>query len=89
MEAGNAALERREMAAKQLLPNQCTPLHFLYGPADCCLCEARAEMERFKTMVRTDLALILALLPRHSDTRKLMAERYGVEIAEPSNDLKG
>ena|SRR5688572_24514319 len=41
------------MAAKQLMPNQCTPLHFIYGPSDCCLCGARAEVERLKTELTT------------------------------------
>lgn len=75
------------MAAKQLMPNQCMPLHFIYGPGDCCLCNARAELERFKQMVRTDLALILALLPKHSDLQKLMTERYGVELKSQNEGI--
>jgi hypothetical protein len=31
------------MAVKQLMPNQCVPLHFIYGPQNCCLCNARQE----------------------------------------------
>ena len=37
------------MSNKQLLPNQHTPLHFIYGKDDCCLCRAQsriAELER-------------------------------------------
>lgn len=70
------------MAAKQLMPNQCTPLHFLYGPSDCCLCGARAELASFKAMVRDDVARLVALLPRHSETRKLMIERYQIEDSQ-------
>lgn len=33
------------MSAKALMPNQCMPLHFIYGPADCCLCHAKAEVD--------------------------------------------
>lgn len=76
------------MATKQLMPNQCTPLHFLYGPSDCCLCGARADLERFKAMVRDDLSLLLSLLPEYSHTRKLMAERYGVQdVASRPNSI--
>ena len=31
------------MSAKQLLPDQCVPLHYFYGPSDCCLCHSNAE----------------------------------------------
>lgn len=39
------------MATKQLMPNQCTPLHFIYGPSDCCLCAARNELVRAKAEI--------------------------------------
>ena len=31
------------MSAKALMPNQCVPLHFLYGAQDCCLCRSHGE----------------------------------------------
>lgn len=64
------------MATKQLMPNQCTPLHFIYGERDCCLCNSRSDLERFKVMVKTDMELLLSLLPEYSETKKLMTERY-------------
>ena len=36
------------MSAKILLPNQCMPLHFIYGREDCCLCRAKIEIEELK-----------------------------------------
>lgn len=39
------------MAAKQLMPNQCTPLHFIYGRDDCCLCGARAKLDNAKAEI--------------------------------------
>ena len=36
------------MTAKCLLPNQCTPLHLLYGRGDCCLCNAREEIQQLR-----------------------------------------
>lgn len=41
------------MATKQLLPNQHTPLHLVYGQHDCCLC--RAEKESHLQKVEIDL----------------------------------
>lgn len=75
------------MAAKQWLPNQCAPLHLLYGPSDCCLCGARADLERFKAMVRDDMAQILPFLNERPHTQKLMAERYGVEMPAPNAEV--
>jgi hypothetical protein len=39
------------MTCKTLLPNQCTPLHFLYGQNDCCLCHAHKEIEDLKAEI--------------------------------------
>jgi hypothetical protein len=39
------------MSAKQWMPNQCMPLHFLYGPNDCCLCNAKIENVELKRIV--------------------------------------
>jgi len=39
------------MSTKQLLPNQCTPLHFLYGKNDCCLCNAKEEIDKLKAEI--------------------------------------
>lgn len=36
------------MSAKQLLPNQCIPLHLVYGTNNCCLCKAKREIEELK-----------------------------------------
>ena len=36
------------MAAKALMPNQCTPLHFIYGVRDCCLCHSNVERDLLK-----------------------------------------
>ena len=40
------------MTAKMLLPNQCTPLHFLYGHDNCCLCKANQRIREFEEKVR-------------------------------------
>lgn len=37
-------------------------------------------MERFKAMVRDDMARILPFLGERPNTQKLMAERYGVQL---------
>lgn len=37
------------MAAKTLLPNQHTPLHFIYGHSDCCLCVAESKIQELQT----------------------------------------
>ena len=39
------------MSAKQLLPNQCSILHQYYLPQDCCLCNARREIDELKTEI--------------------------------------
>ena len=31
------------MSAKQMLPDQCVPLHWFYGGHNCCLCKSSAE----------------------------------------------
>jgi hypothetical protein len=67
------------MAGKQMMPNQCTPLHFIYGANNCCLCNSRDELERFKTMVQSDMEVVLSRLPEESEVRKLLAARYGTE----------
>ncbi|KKL13009.1 hypothetical protein LCGC14_2530070 [marine sediment metagenome] len=33
------------MSAKQLMPNQHVPLHFLYGRNDCCLCNHQIQLK--------------------------------------------
>ncbi len=40
------------MAAKQLLPNQCMSLHFLYGRDDCCLCRERGRVRELEEEIR-------------------------------------
>lgn len=40
------------MTAKQLLPNQCMPLHFLYGRDDCCLCNERRKVAELEARIR-------------------------------------
>ena len=37
--------------AKQLLPNQHDPLHFIYGNYDCCLCKAELEIRELKNEI--------------------------------------
>ena len=29
---------------KQFLPNQHLPLHYIYGPHDCCLCRSEGDV---------------------------------------------
>jgi len=36
------------MSVKNLLPNQHTPLHILYGKNDCCLCNTQKEINRLR-----------------------------------------
>ena len=46
------------LSAKTLLPNQCVPLHFLYGANDCCICRANqriAELEKEVEQLRIAL----------------------------------
>ena len=38
--------------AKILLPNQCTPLHFIYGKDDCCLCRAETRIKELEEEVK-------------------------------------
>lgn len=40
------------MVAKQLLPNQCMPLHFIYGRNDCCLCKERERANELEARVK-------------------------------------
>lgn len=40
------------MAAKTLLPNQCTPLHFLYGRDNCCLCNAQLKITELEARIK-------------------------------------
>ena len=47
--------------AKQLLPNQHLPLHFLYGPQGCCLCGKDLELQRARDRI-TELELELLSL---------------------------
>lgn len=45
------------MSAKVLMPNQCMPLHFLYGRDNCCLCNANyriTELEREVTELKKE-----------------------------------
>ena len=39
------------MSAKTLLPNQCIPLHIIYGHDDCCLCKANGQIEELKSEI--------------------------------------
>ena len=39
------------MSAKMLMPNQCMPLHFLYGRHDCCLCNANAQITQLEARI--------------------------------------
>ena len=39
------------MSAKALQPNQCTPLHWIYGKEDCCLCRANKRIEELEAEV--------------------------------------
>lgn len=36
---------------KQLLPNQHTPLHLLYGQHDCCLCSEQLKVRQLKRRI--------------------------------------
>ena len=47
------------MAAKQLMPNQHMPLHFLYGSHDCCLCKSQQNEEFWKTIYKDDVKFLL------------------------------
>jgi hypothetical protein len=47
------------MAAKQILPNQHVPLHFLYGIHDCCLCKSQQSEEFYETMYKEDVKFLL------------------------------
>lgn len=46
------------MSAKQILPNQHGPLHFIYGRGDCCLCAAENKLLAVQDMSGTYFALI-------------------------------
>lgn len=47
------------MPAKYLLPNQHTPLHLIYGQADCCLCKAERELKRIDHMSESGWRLLM------------------------------
>jgi hypothetical protein len=47
------------MAAKQLMPNQHMPLHFLYGFHDCCLCKSQQNEEFYKQIYKDDVKFLL------------------------------
>jgi len=47
--------------AKTLLPSQCDLLHLVYGPHDCCLCQANkrileleAEVQQLKQQLKEE-----------------------------------
>jgi hypothetical protein len=67
------------MAAKALMPNQHTPLHFIYGIDNCCLCNAQGELKLFKEIAKSDISILIHLLESHGDypnVVKLLKERY-------------
>ncbi len=39
---------RKNMSTKALLPNQCMPLHIIYGEDDCCLCRAHRRIRELE-----------------------------------------
>ena len=58
------------MSAKTLLPNQCTPLHFLYGANNCCLCTERMKVLELEQRVKDLENLNVSNNPRiHSNTK--------------------
>lgn len=38
--------------AKVLLPNQCNILHPIYGPQDCCICQANARITELEAEIQ-------------------------------------
>jgi hypothetical protein len=58
------------VATKCLSANQCLPLHQLYGPDNCCLCAARAEMDRMKAEMPSEVYLVWELWCGCVDVRK-------------------
>ena len=41
------------MSAKQLMPNQHVPLHFLYSRDDCCLCSHQVTVGNLERQLET------------------------------------
>jgi hypothetical protein len=69
------------MAAKTFMPNQHTPLHFIYGIDNCCLCNAQGELKLFKEIAKSDISILLHLLEAdesYPHVAKLLKERYEI-----------
>lgn len=61
---------------KQLMSNQCTPLHFLYGPSDCCLCGARMERD----LLKEDIKFLLQFVDEDLvDSRQIISFKERME----------
>ena len=67
------------MSTKTLLPNQHTPLHWLYGHDNCCLCRIETEQDKLRQI---NLGLVVEIENMQKHIEELEGEiddweRYG------------
>lgn len=68
------------MAAKQLIPNQHTPLHFIYDKDDCCLCASKFDND----ILRMDIDYLLQFVP--NDQREEYFDKFPTYYTQEKRD---